>query len=52
MDELVNEDKQKAIIKATELYGITSLKTLKENLPEEVSYGDIRMVLASINQHS
>ena len=46
----MNESKQKAIIKASELYGKNSLKTLKENLPEEVSYGDIRMVLASMNK--
>ena len=48
VDEFVNESKLKAIIKASELYGKTSLKTLKENLTEEVSYGDIRMVLASM----
>ncbi|MEO6328956.1 MAG: helix-turn-helix domain-containing protein, partial [Ginsengibacter sp.] len=50
--ELVNEGKQKAIIAAAELHGKTSLKMLKENLPEDVSYGDIRMVLASINKAS
>ncbi|MEO6454131.1 MAG: RecQ family ATP-dependent DNA helicase, partial [Ginsengibacter sp.] len=48
INELVNDDKQKFIIDATNVYGATSLKTLKENLPEEVSYGDIRMVLASM----
>ena len=50
VDELVNKNKQKAIIKVAELHGIKSLKILKDNLNEEVSYGDIRMVLASINK--
>lgn len=48
--ELVNENKQKLIIEAAGLHGTASLKTLKENLPEDVSYGDIRMVLASIKK--
>jgi len=50
VDELVNKNKQKAIIKVAELHGIKSLKMLKDNLNEEVSYGDIRMVLASMNK--
>lgn len=51
VDDFVAKDKQEAIIKATELFGVISLKTLKENLPEEINYGEIRMVLASMNQH-
>jgi ATP-dependent DNA helicase RecQ len=48
IDELVDKPKQLAIEKAAQSFGIASLKTLKENLPEEVSYGEIRMVLAAI----
>lgn len=48
IDDLVDVPKQKAIQKAAELFGTISLKTLKENLPEEISYGDIKMVLASL----
>jgi ATP-dependent DNA helicase RecQ len=52
VDELVSKIKQQLITDAAEVYGVASLKTLKENLPEDVSYGDIRMVLASMQQHS
>jgi ATP-dependent DNA helicase RecQ len=48
IDDVVDSAKQKAIQKAAELFGTISLKTLKENLPEEISYGEIRMVLASL----
>ncbi len=44
----VQTDKQLAIKKAAELFGSESLKVLKDNLPEEINYGEIRMVLASI----
>lgn len=49
--DLVSAEKQQAINKAAQAYGTTSLKTLKENLPEEVSYGDIKIVLTSLNRH-
>jgi hypothetical protein len=45
---MVDVHKQKAIHKAAGLFGTSSLKTLKENLPEDISYGEIKMVLASI----
>ena len=48
VDEVIDKNKQEAIIKAAKFHGIKSLKTLKENLDKDVSYGDIRMVLASI----
>ena len=44
--EFVDIQKQTAITKAVEIHGIASLRVIKENLPEEVTYGDIRMVLA------
>jgi ATP-dependent DNA helicase RecQ len=46
VDDFVPKDKQELILEATELFGVTSLKTLKENLPEEINYGEIRMVVA------
>lgn len=46
IDEFVEKQKQQAIKKAIEMFGSLSLKVLKENLPEEISYGEIRMVLA------
>ncbi|MEP6594583.1 MAG: DNA helicase RecQ [Ginsengibacter sp.] len=50
VDEVVNKNKQEAITKAAEFHGVKSLKILKENLDKDVTYGDIRMVLASINK--
>jgi ATP-dependent DNA helicase RecQ len=32
---------------AIKIHGRESLKTLKENLPEDISYGEIRMVMAA-----
>ena len=46
----VDSSKQTAITKAAEIYGVSSLKVLKENLDETVSYGDVRMVLAGMNK--
>ena len=48
INEMVDKEKQKAISNAIELCGNKSLKLLKENLPEGISYGDIRMVLAAL----
>ncbi len=47
IDDLVDKHKEEAIKKAAEIFGRDSLRILKENLPEEISYGEIRMVLAS-----
>jgi len=45
LDAVVPIHKQQAIEKAAGIYGKLSLKTLKENLPEEITYGEIKMVL-------
>jgi DNA-binding CsgD family transcriptional regulator len=47
IDDLVSADKQKIIKEAIRIHGSSSTKTLKENLPEEVSYGEIKMVIAA-----
>jgi ATP-dependent DNA helicase RecQ len=46
--DFVDTYKQMTIQKAAATFGTASLKTLKDNLPEEISYGEIRMVLAAI----
>lgn len=48
IDDLVDNAKQQAIQQAAATHGTASLRLLKDNLPEEISYGDIRMVLASL----
>lgn len=50
IDDLVDSNKQHAIKKAAQLFGTLSLKILKENLPEEITYGEIKMVLAWLNK--
>ena len=47
INELVTPEKQMLIKEAIKVHGRESLKTLKENLPENISYGEIRMVLAA-----
>jgi ATP-dependent DNA helicase RecQ len=49
IDDLVERSKQIAIQKSAEKFGRNSLKVLKESLPEEIGYGDIRMVLAAMD---
>jgi hypothetical protein len=44
--ELVTVKKQQAILGAVAVHGALSHKTLIENLPADISYNDIRMVLA------
>ena len=44
--EFVNRDKQEMIEEAITKYGSLSLKVLKDNLPENISYGEIRMMVA------
>jgi len=46
IDDLVSEEKQSLIKEAAKTHGRESFKTLKENLPENISYGEIRMVMA------
>ena len=47
VDELVPADKKECIQTAIQRYGTGSLKQLKANLPEEISYGDIKLVIAA-----
>ena len=47
IDDLVSAEKQKLIKEAIAIHGRLSTKTLKENLPEDISYGEIRMVMAA-----
>jgi ATP-dependent DNA helicase RecQ len=44
----VPADKQELIIRAINKYGRLSLKLLKDHLPEEISYMEIRMTLAAV----
>ena len=47
INKMVSEEKQLLIKEAIKIYGSESFKTLKENLPEDVTYGEIRMVMAA-----
>ena len=47
IDDLVTTEKQKLIKEVILIHGRLSTKTLKENLPEDISYGEIRMVMAA-----
>jgi len=49
INELVTKEKQKLINDAAAKYGIASHKTLIDNLPKDISYGELRMVLAAGN---
>ena len=44
---LVSEEKQLLIKEAAKIHGRENFKLLKDNLPETISYGEIRLVLAS-----
>jgi PIF1-like helicase/Helix-turn-helix domain/HRDC domain/Helicase len=48
INDLLPLAKQALIRDAIKIHGSSSHKTLVENLPKDISYGDIRMVLASI----
>jgi hypothetical protein len=43
---MVSEEKQLLIKEAVKIHGRSSTKILKDNLPEDISYGEIRMVMA------
>lgn len=47
INKMVSIEKQNLIKEAAKIHGRDSFKILKENLPEEVTYGEIRMVIAS-----
>ena len=49
IDDFVTISKQRIITDVVSVHG-SSLKILKENLPEEITYGEIRMVLASMQK--
>jgi hypothetical protein len=47
INEIVSAEKQLLIKEAVKIHGRESLKIIKENLPEDITYGEIRMVLAA-----
>ncbi len=47
INKMVSIEKQLLIKAAAKTHGFQSHKTLKDNLPENISYGEIRLVLAS-----
>ncbi len=48
INELVSAEKQQLIAGAVSIHGVLSHKTLIENLPGDITYNDIRMVLAAV----
>ena len=46
INEIVSEDKQELIAQAMQKFGRLGLRQLKDNLPEEISYGEIKMMAA------
>ena len=50
VNDFVGIAKQAEIVKAIEKFGTASLKPLKENLGDDITYGDIKMVLAGRNK--
>ncbi len=47
INNLVSKEKQKLVREAVAKYGALSHKTLIDNLPKDISYGELRMVLAT-----
>ncbi|MDP4282845.1 MAG: helix-turn-helix domain-containing protein [Bacteroidota bacterium] len=47
IDKMVSKEKQELIKEAIKIHGTSGTKNLKEVLPENVSYGEIRMVIAT-----
>lgn len=47
INELVSKEKQKFVKEAVAKHGLLSHKTLIDNLPKNISYGELRMVLAT-----
>ncbi|MDB5210689.1 MAG: family ATPase [Sediminibacterium sp.] len=48
IDDLISHEKQELIKEAITKYGNESLTIVKQNLPDEISFGEIRMVNAGI----
>ncbi|MEO6684069.1 MAG: helix-turn-helix domain-containing protein, partial [Ginsengibacter sp.] len=51
IDLIVSTEKQLLIKAAEKLYGDQSVKAIKDNLPENISYGEIKMVLADLKNN-
>ena len=47
INKMVSEEKQLLIKEAAKIHGRSSTKILKDNLPEDIGYGEIRMVIAA-----
>ncbi len=47
IDDIVSKQKQQLIKDAVAIHGTLSHKTLIDNLPKDISYGEIKMVLAA-----
>jgi hypothetical protein len=47
INELVNKEKQKLVKEAVSIHGSLSHKNLIDHLPKDISYGELRMVLAA-----
>ncbi len=47
INNFVTKEKQQLIKSAALIHGVLSHKTLMENLPEDISYGELKMALAS-----
>jgi ATP-dependent DNA helicase RecQ len=52
INNFVPPDKQELIRTALTKYGKSSLRILKENLPEEIGYGDIKFTIAATEINS
>ncbi|HEU5052589.1 MAG TPA: helix-turn-helix domain-containing protein [Hanamia sp.] len=47
IDEIVQKEKQELIKAAIKIHGTSGTRNLKDNLPEPITYGEIRMVIAA-----
>ncbi len=52
INELISQEKQELIKEAITKYGNESLTIVKQNLPDEISFGEIRMVHAGLKKES
>jgi ATP-dependent DNA helicase RecQ len=50
VNEFVSEEKQELITEAANKYGRLGLKMLKDNLPGNISYTEIKMMVAALNR--
>src|SRR5205085_641798 len=50
VNEFVSEEKQELITAAANKYGRLGLKQLKDNLPGNISYMEIKMMVAALNR--